>query len=170
MVIDDLKNPRWSYASSKGIGEQIVILSGLKYIVIRPHNIYGPGQKNHFIPEFIQRCKKKKVILYGWKNTRSWLYIDDCCYAIYKLMECKKALNQIINVGNENEIKVLDVAKIILKELKIKKKIIKKNAPQGSAKRRMADISKLKKLINWRPTTTLEIGIKKTLQYYKCSK
>ena len=47
MVIDDIQNPRWSYATSKGLGEQAIVSSGLKYIIIRPHNIYGPNQKNH---------------------------------------------------------------------------------------------------------------------------
>jgi len=167
MVIDDIQNPRWSYASSKGLGEQAIVCSGLNYIIIRPNNIYGPNQKNHFVPEFIERCKKGIVILNGWKNTRSWLYIDDCCKAIHKLMNCKKAINQIVNVGSNDEKKVIEVAKIILKELGIKKKIIKRNAPLGSAKRRMPDIKKLKRLINWIPDTKLEDGIKKTIKLNK---
>ncbi len=167
MVIEDIENPRWSYATSKGLGEQAIIFSGLKYIIIRPHNIYGPNQKNHFIPEFIQRCKKGNVILNGWKNTRSWLYVDDCCKAIHKLMNCKKAVNQIVNIGSNDEKKVIDVAKIILKQLGIKKKIIKNNAPAGSAKRRVPDIEKLQKLIKWIPSTKLEDGIKKTISFNK---
>ena len=167
MVIDDIQNPRWSYATSKGLGEQAIVSSGLKYIIIRPHNIYGPNQKNHFVPEFINRCKKGKILLNGWKNTRSWLYIDDCCKAIHKLMNCKKAINQIVNIGSNDERKVIEVAKIILKELNIKKPIIKKKAPLGSAKRRMPDIKKLKKLINWLPDTNLREGIKKTIRYTK---
>lgn len=167
MVIPDLKNPRWSYATSKGLGEQAVIASNLKYIIIRPHNIYGPNQKNHFVPEFVQKCKKNKITLEGWKNTRSWLFIDDCCYAIEKILETKKAVNEIINIGSNDEKKVIDVAKVILKELKIKKNIIKRPAPVGSAKRRKPDISKLKKLINWYPKTSLKVGIKKTLKNIK---
>tara|TARA_B100000787_G_scaffold99576_1_gene73515 strand:- start:1387 stop:2247 length:861 start_codon:yes stop_codon:yes gene_type:complete len=164
MVIEDVQNPRWSYASSKGLGEQAIVCSGLKYIIIRPHNIYGPNQKNHFIPEFIERCKKGLVLLNGWKNTRSWLYIDDCCEAIHKLMNCKKAINQIVNIGSNDERKIIDVAKIILKELGIKKKVIKKKAPKGSAKRRMPNIKKIQKLIKWSPSTKLEDGLKKTIR------
>ncbi len=167
MVIDDIQNPRWSYASSKGLGEQAIISSGIKYIIIRPHNIYGPNQKNHFVPEFIERCKKGKVILNGWKNTRSWLYIDDCCKAIHKLMNCKNAINQIVNIGSSDEKKVIDVAKLILKELGINKPIIRNKAPKGSAKRRMPDIKKLKKLIKWTPDTNLKEGIKKTVMLSK---
>ena len=166
MVIDNLQNPRWSYASSKGLGEQAVVFSGLKYIVVRPHNIYGPNQKNHFIPEFIERCKKGTVLLKGWKNTRSWLYIDDCCDAMVKLMNSKRAVNKIINIGSNDERKTIDVAKIIIRELGIKNKILKKSAPIGSAKRRMPSIKKIKKLINWSPKTKLEDGIKITIRQF----
>ncbi len=167
MIINDLKNPRWSYASSKGLGEQAVMISGLKYIIIRPCNIYGPRQKNHFIDEFTKRAKKGKVELHGWKNTRSWLYIEDFCEATHKLMKCKNAVNQIINIGSNEEVKVLDVAKLILGELNIKKTIIKKKAPKGSANRRMPDIKKIKRLINWSPKKKLKDGIKKTIEFYK---
>ena len=62
-VIPDILNKRWSYAGSKSLSEQLVIHSGLKFIVIRPHNIYGKYQKNHFIPEFISRSHKNKIKL-----------------------------------------------------------------------------------------------------------
>jgi len=107
------------------------------------------------------------VLLNGWKNTRSWLYIDDCCEAIHKLMNCKKAINQIVNIGSNDERRVIDVARIILKELGIKKKVIKKKAPQGSAKRRMPNIKKIQKLINWSPSTKLEDGLQKTIRLSK---
>jgi nucleoside-diphosphate-sugar epimerase len=167
MVIDDLENPRWSYATSKGLGEQIIMNSGLKYIIIRPNNIYGPRQKNHFVDEFMERAKKGNVELRGWKNTRSWLYIEDFCEATYKLMKSKKAVNQIINIGSDEEVRVLDIARLILGELGIKKAIIKKKAPKGSVKRRRPDIKKIKRLINWSPKTKLKDGIKKTIDFYK---
>ena len=167
MVINDLENPRWSYATSKGLGEQVIMNSGLKYIIIRPSNIYGPRQKNHFVDEFIERAKKGDVELRGWKNTRSWLYIEDFCEATHKLMKSKKAVNQIFNIGSNDEVRVLDIARLILGELGIKKAIIKKKAPKGSVNRRMPDIKKIKKLINWSPKTKLKDGIKKTIDFYK---
>lgn len=167
MVINDLENPRWSYATSKGLGEQIIMNSGLKYIIIRPNNIYGPRQKNHFVDEFIERAKKGDVELRGWKNTRSWLYIEDFCEATHKLMKSKKAVNQIFNIGSNEEVRVLDIARLILSELGIKKAIIKKKAPKGSVNRRRPDIKKIKRLINWSPKTKLIDGIKKTIVFYK---
>lgn len=160
-VISDPLNKRWSYANSKAVGEQLVICSGLQYIIIRPHNVYGKSQKNHFIPEFIERLKKGKIELKGWKNKRSWLYIDDFVDAFYRILNNKKCVNEIINIGSNFEYSVLSVAKIILKELKINRKIHKMKAPVGSALRRVPDIRKIKKLTGWYPRIDIHQGIKK---------
>ena len=82
-------------------------------------------------------------------------------------MNCRNAINQIVNIGSSDEKKVIDVAKLILKELGINKPIIRNKAPKGSAKRRMPDIKKLKKLIKWTPDTNLKEGIKKTVMLSK---
>lgn len=166
-AINDLSNPRWSYASSKAVCEQVIMLSGLKFIVLRIYNIYGPGQKGNFIYDFIKRSKKKKINLYGWNHARSWLFVDDLSSAIKKLLQTKKAINQIINIGSDKEYKVIEIAKTILKELNLNHQIIKKPAPKGSPRRRMPNIKKLKKLLNWKPTTNILVGIKKTVKSMK---
>ena len=162
IYIDDLKNKRWSYALSKAVCEQVVMFSNLNYIIIRPHNLYGPNQKNHFIPEFLDRARNKtSVKLFGFKNKRCWLYIDDFCEAVEKLINCKKALGETVNIGSNFEKSTLDVAKLMLKikypDKKIK--IIKCPAPKGSAMRRMPSIRKIKSLINWKPKTDLRSGL-----------
>jgi nucleoside-diphosphate-sugar epimerase len=164
-VIPNLYNPRWSYAASKSLCELMLIHSGLKYIIIRPHNVYGPGQKNHFVPEFISRCKKnKRVKLYGWKNKRSWLYVDDFCNALDKILCTKKTIGEIINIGSNFEHTVLEVAKeIIKKKFNNNKIIIKMKAPEGSTMRRVPNINKIKKLTGWKPKSNLKIGISKLL-------
>ena len=164
-VIPDLNNPRWSYAASKSLCELMLIHSGLKYIIIRPHNVYGPRQKNHFVPEFLDRCKKnKKVKLFGWKNKRSWLYIDDFCNALDKVLTSKKTIGEIINIGSNFEHTILDVAKEIIKQKFNNDRVITKmKAPEGSTMRRVPDINKIKKLTGWTPTVNLKIGISKLL-------
>ena len=162
IYIDDLKNKRWSYALSKAVCEQIVMFSKLRFVIIRPHNLYGPNQKNHFIPEFLDRAKNKnKVELFGYKNKRCWLYIDDFCEALEKLMICKKAEGQVVNIGSNFENSTLEVAKLLLSLKYPNKKIaiIKRPAPKGSAMRRMPSIKKIKSLINWKPRTSLRRGL-----------
>ena len=168
-VIPDILNKRWSYAGSKSLSEQLVIHSGLKFIIVRPHNVYGQFQKNHFIPEFINRSYKNKIELYGWKNKRSWLHVDDFCEALKMVIQSKKCVNQIINIGSNFEMSTLNVAKLILqyKYPNKSKKIIKKNAPQGSALIRIPDIRKIKKLTGWEPKIKVKEGIKKLIEYGK---
>ena len=163
-VVSDPKNLRWSYAGSKALGELAVIASGCPWIIFRPNNIYGPGQKNHFVPEFIERACGGDYTLYGYNNTRSWLYIDDCIDAIVRLIHCKEAVGEIVNIGSNDEIKVLELAKIIMKEMDVDAEPFRKEAPEGSANRRMPDITKIQELIGWEPTTTLEDGLKYTVQ------
>ena len=89
-VVQDPKNPRWSYANSKALGEQAVIHNGvLEWIAVRPQNVYGPRQKDHFISEFVARAKQDEFTVFGGVNTRTFLYIDDCVDAFIKLWKTK---------------------------------------------------------------------------------
>ena len=163
-VISDPKNLRWSYAGSKGLGEQAVIASGLDYIIVRPHNTYGPGQVGHFVSEFVERAKNKDYTVHGSDNTRSWLYIDDFCDAFIKLMNCKNAINETVNIGSADEYPVIDLAKIILQKMNIDEQPIPLKGPKGSVSRRQADISKLKRLTGWEQRISLEKGLELTVE------
>lgn len=164
IVIPNVKNVRWSYATSKVLGEQAVIASGLDYIIVRPNNIYGPRQRNHFVDEFIARAKTGDVSLYGFENTRSWCYVKDFADAFVKLIHTQDAKGEIVNIGSNDEQNVLTLANIILMHMDINKPIEKHPAPEGSVNRRMPDISKIKKLTGWEPTTDLVAGLKLTVE------
>jgi UDP-glucose 4-epimerase len=166
LVVPDVKNIRWSYANSKALGEQAVIASGLPYQIIVPNNIYGPRQKNHFVDEFIARAKTGDIALYGWENTRSWLYVEDFTEAMERLINSKQAVNEKINVGSNDEVEVLRLAEIIIKNMGIDKPIEKHDAPEGSVARRLPDITKVKSLTQWEPKTSLEEGLKTTVEWY----
>ena len=166
LVVPDVKNIRWSYANSKALGEQAVIASGLPYQIIVPNNIYGPRQKNHFVDEFIARAKTGDIALYGWENTRSWLYVEDFTEAMERLINSKQAVNEKINVGSNDEVEVLKLAEIIIKNMGIDKPIEKHDAPEGSVARRLPDITKVKSLTQWEPKTSLEEGLKTTVEWY----
>jgi UDP-glucose 4-epimerase len=166
LVVPDVKNIRWSYANSKALGEQAVIASGLPYQIIVPNNIYGPRQKNHFVDEFIARAKTGDIALYGWENTRSWLYVEDFTEAMERLINSKQAVNEKINIGSNDEVEVLKLAEIIIKNMGIDKPIEKHDAPEGSVARRLPDITKVKSLTQWEPKTSLEEGLKTTVEWY----
>ena len=96
------------------------------------------------------------IELYGYKNTRSFIFIDDAVDATIKISK-NKIINQIFNIGSNKESKIFDVAKLILKLLNIKNKKIKLyKPPKGSVKRRSPDISKIKKIIGNFNNTSLK--------------
>ena len=81
LSIEDVTNPRWCYAAGKIAMESAVISHSVQhgndYTILRYHNVYGPGQQNHFIPEFIERLKNNEAVIYGFEDKRSCCYIDD---------------------------------------------------------------------------------------------
>ncbi len=160
IIFQDIKNPRWSYSTSKFMSEILTINSGIPYQILRYFNVYGPRQKDHFIPEFINRIKKKKYELYGFKNKRSFIYIDDAIEATIKVSKINKK-NEIINIGSDIESKIIDVAKLIMKIFKIDNKKLKLfSAPKGSVLKRRPDIKKLQRIIGKKKFLSLEDGIK----------
>jgi len=170
LVVDDVLNPRWSYGGSKIASELLCAAAysqfGQPFTIIRYHNVYGPGQVDHFIPEFATRLLKGDMNLYGHKNTRSFYYIDDAIDATIKLLDTP--INGPINVGCTDEATILDVANIIKKLLHVDGNLILNSAPKGSVTRRCPDISLLKSTIDYQYTVDLTTGIEKTLKDLKC--
>jgi UDP-glucose 4-epimerase len=168
LVVNDVTNPRWSYGGSKIANEVQVVAAHhqLKqdYTIIRYHNIYGPGQIDHFIPEFYHRAKGGDLSLNGWENTRSFMYISDAIEATVKVIFDDKCTNQIINIGNDDEKSIKEVAEIILEVSGIQGNLSLGDAPPGSVKRRNGDITKLKNLTGFVSEVSLRDGIKKTLE------
>lgn len=175
LVIADVKNPRWTYASTKAIGEQLFLhyakSYNLKTVVVRPHNFYGPRAGfSHVIPQFIERIVKKTdpFPIFGADDTRSFCYISDAVEAMHLLMESTKTDNDIYHIGTSEETVIKDLAELLftIADWHPKKLTIKKS-PEGSVKRRLADISKIEKAVNWKAKTTLNAGLAKTYDWYK---
>jgi nucleoside-diphosphate-sugar epimerase len=167
LTVSDVTNPRWSYGGSKILNELQVQAAhhqfGQEFTTIRYHNIYGPGQQDHFIQEFYQRARSGDLTLHGWSNTRSFMFITDAIRATIAVMNSDACKNQTINVGVNDERSIKDVAEIILKHAGITGDLILEPAPEGSVTRRQADVSKLHSLVEFRAEVSLEQGIKATL-------
>lgn len=178
LVVSDAYNPRWSYATTKLIGELFVIHYALKYgfraLVVRPHNFYGPRAGfSHVIPEFSIRVAKKidPFPIFGAEDSRAFCYIDDAVRAMRMLMDSPKTDKKIpetVHIGDCREIKIMDLAGVMFKLAGWKpKKVIVKDSPQGSVRRRLADITKIKNLVGWKPKVSLEEGLKTTYFWYR---
>lgn len=165
LTIEDITNPRWCYASGKIAMESAVISNSIEqnstYTIIRFHNVYGPGQLNHFIPEFIDRLKQGDSVLYGHTDTRSFCYIDDACDLIKNVYKTK---NEIINIGSNVETTILDVAHQIMELMNINPNTLRLEDGQvGSTPRRSPDLTKLNALVPNFKYTSLRIGLTKCL-------
>ncbi len=176
-----LLNPhtvRDSYASSKAICDFYVKLfameHNIEYLIYRIFNTYGPrmdtSKYGQVIPEFIHKMYNddKFTIIGNGEHTRSFCYVKDHTRLALKLAE--KAKNEIVNLGNDSETTINNLAKVIHKRGGKEFKPTYLPPREYDHKRRCPDISKLIKLTNDRPKITLEEGVKKTIDAYTIKK
>lgn len=173
LSIDDVFNPRWSYAGSKLAGELLLSAYGnshdLDYLIIRYHNIYGPRMgHDHVIPEFISRAHEgvRPFPVYGGEPTRAFCYVDDAVDATRMLM-CSDISEEIYHVGNdEEEIAIKHLAEKVLNLVGHSAELDIKPAPEGSVMRRCPDIGKLRRE-GYEPTVQLDDGLRRTERWYR---
>ncbi|MFV9677675.1 MAG: NAD-dependent epimerase/dehydratase family protein, partial [Methanosarcinales archaeon] len=108
LCIEDVYNPRWSYAATKILGEIACLHYSKQYgfdtTIVRYHNIYGPRMgAQHVIPEFILRLKKdpEKLEMFGGYQYRTFCYVTDAAKMTVNLMNNKEANNRVVNIGND---------------------------------------------------------------------
>ncbi len=176
LKIPDLYNPRYTYGGGKILTELVGINYGKKFfnklIIFRPHNVYGPDMGNeHVIPQFINRLKNKSrkktstfLIQGTGKEIRSFIYIDDFIRAFDCLLK-KGKHNNIYNIGTTKKINMKKLALLISKIMKKKIKLSHKKLLIGSTHIRCPDINKIKK-IGFKPLTSLQKGLNKTINWY----
>lgn len=171
LLIEDINNPRWSYASAKLNGESAVISAhkqhGIDFTIIRYHNIYGPRMGiNHIIPDYLNRVKNGVFELYGAENTRSFLYIDDAVSDTINLAINSKSKNEIVNIGSSEELTMKELAIRINQLLNINSKLVVYDAPTGSVNRRLPSLNKNLEILGKRDRVSLEDGLLKTIEFY----
>jgi len=178
IIIPDIHNPRFSYSIGKIMSEAIAIHSPsekLKTIICRPHNFYGPDMGTaHVIPQFILRMKKlsndfnlKNIDLpiHGTgKETRSFCFVTDGVEGLI-VAASNGSSKEIYHIGTEVEISIAHLAKITAQLLGIEINIVMGDSLPGGTQRRCPNINKIRK-IGFEPKTTLEVGIKATINWY----
>lgn len=172
--------PRACYDESKRLGETISTIFYHKYKVpikiVRPFNVYGPGQNlndKRIYPDIMNSIKKgKNITLFSdGSPTRSFCYISDQIRGIIEVLLSNKN-GEAYNIGNTQEISMLNLAKLAItlskKKLKVKMKSnIDKNFNTDCPQRRCPDIKKIYRLNKWKPKIKLEKGLLRTLRYYE---
>jgi len=140
--------------------------------VARIFNTYGPKMSTNdgrVVSNFItQALLNNDITLYGdGSQTRSFCFIDDMVDGFIKFMSLDNSIKGPINLGNPNEINIISLAKKIINMTNSKSKIHEKKLPEDDPKKRKPDISLAKKLLNWKPETSLEQGLLKTITYFE---
>jgi UDP-glucose 4-epimerase len=163
-------NSRLPYAIVKNIGEAYMKAYkkefGLDFTIFRFFNTYGPKQSKDFvISKFISRALvNENIEIYGdGKQTRTFCFIDDNITATTNAFYQDKFVNDVVNIGSDIEMTILDLANTIIKLTGSKSKIVHlPPLPEGDMTRRMPDATKMKQLLG-KPFLSLEEGLKKVL-------
>ncbi|MCB0452310.1 MAG: SDR family oxidoreductase [Aequorivita sp.] len=166
--------PRGVYDEAKRFQESITMayhrFHGLETRIARIFNTYGPRMRlndGRVIPAFIgQSLRGEDLTVFGdGLQTRSFCYVDDEVEGLYRLLLSDYPLP--VNIGNPEEITILDFAKEIIKLTGTEQKIIFRPLPQDDPMQREPDISKARKILGWEPRVSREEGMKKTFEYFK---
>ncbi len=172
LCVDDVFNERWSYAAAKIHGEVLVINAcrqfNVPFSIIRYHNVFGPrmGDK-HIVPDFLTRLRRGIAELYGHGDTRAFLYIDDAVKATRLVGECERTANQVVNVGGNEELTMLELAQRMMHLVgQSPDDITLHPSPAGSVKRRLPSIAKLQDLTGFRARWSLDDGLREAIRFY----
>lgn len=166
---------RSCYDEGKRYGEALCAAYTRKYgmdvRIARIFNTYGPHMQREdgrVISNFIvQAIQNKSLTVSGnGEQTRSFCYVSDMVDGLFLLSE-KKVKGETINLGNPNEKKIIDIARLIKKMTNSDSAIIFAPSRADDPQRRKPDITKAKKLLSWSPSVSLEKGLTETIAYFK---
>ncbi len=174
-VIGHPLKSRWSYSEAKAVDESLAYFYNLEnklpIRIVRFFNTVGPRQVGHYgmvLPRFVNAALKNEPLsVYGsGDQIRCFCHIDDAVRALLLVMDSDKAIGQVFNVGNNQQISIMDLAKKVIEinnsSSKIEKIAYEDAYPNGfeDMQRRVPDISKIKRVLGWTPEINLDQIIK----------
>ena len=166
--------PRGVYDEAKRFQEAITMayhnFHGVETRIVRIFNTYGPRMRlddGRALPAFMsQALNGEDLTIFGdGSQTRSFCYVSDLVDGIYKLLLSDYHLP--VNIGNPQEITLLQFAEEILKLIDTKSKMVFLPLPTDDPKQRRPDITKAKNILGWEPKVERSEGLKITLDYFK---
>ena len=165
--------PRSVYDEAKRFSEAMTMAYhrefSLNTRLLRIFNVYGPRMRpkdGRAIPNFIdQALNGESITIYGdGSQTRSFCYYQDEVEGIYRLLMSN--LNIPINIGNPNELTILELAETIIELTGSRSQIIFQELPEDDPQVRRPDISRAKQHLNWKPVVDLRQGLTQTIDYF----
>ncbi len=166
--------PRGVYDEAKRFQEAMTMAyhtyHGLEVRIVRIFNTYGPKMRlddGRALPNFMsQALKGEDITIYGdGSQTRSFCYVDDLVEGIYRLL--LSDYSYPVNLGNPEEITILDFAKELIALTGSRSKIVYRPLPENDPLRRKPDITRAQEILGWSPAIGRGEGLKKTLSYFE---
>ena len=145
---------------------------GLPIKIIRIFNTYGPRmhpRDGRVVSNFIlQAMQDQDITIYGdGGQTRSFCYRDDLIDGMIRMMDTPDEVTGPVNIGNPGEFTILQLAELVIELTGSKSRIVRCKLPSDDPKQRRPDITLAEKLLNWRPSTSLREGLKRTIAYFE---
>ncbi len=166
--------PRGVYDEAKRFQEAMTMayhtFHNVETRIVRIFNTYGPRMRlndGRALPAFVgQALRGEDITIFGdGSQTRSFCYVDDLIEGIYRLLMSDYA--QPVNIGNPDEISILDFAKEIIELTGTDQKIVFHDLPKDDPKQRKPDITRANELLGWEPKVNRKDGLKITYDYFK---
>lgn len=185
---DDVRSiplPKTAYGFSKLVGEIYCQAYkdqyGIDYTIIRPFNAYGPGEMPanevglaHVIPDFLRKIHDGQYpveVLGNGKQVRCFTHVDDIARGIAMTVDSKNSRNQAFNMADQNPITIDELLKLIWRLSKVDKplKIKHMQGLTADVQKRIPDVSKARKSLGWKPSITLEDGLKDLIPWFNAN-
>jgi UDP-glucuronate decarboxylase len=173
----DPVGPRSCYYEGKRFAEALFLAYNREYEldvrIARVFNSYGPrirsdGPYARAVPRFItQASANQPITVYGdGMQTRSFCYITDTITGLLSLLTNEKTRGDVVNIGNPEEITILELAQKIKQLTKSVSSTTFHPLPKDDPRRRNPDIRKIEKLLKWKPKISLDQGIRRTIRWF----
>ncbi len=173
---------RWCYSTSKSALEHYLKACHqehqLDYAIVRLFNVYGPHLKGRVVSRYVEAAvENRPLIVHGDGNqTRCFTYVDDVVEAFLGILNNPKAHNQTFNIGNPVETSILDLARTVLREAgrpETDLEFVSHQSAVGDSyediPRRVPDISRIREVLGWEPSTDLRTGLQRMIHDYRFS-
>lgn len=175
VVIGRVGEARWTYAVSKVAGEHLAMAyyqeKGLPTTVVRPFNVYGPGQVGEgALKTFILRALKNEPLEVHGDGTqiRAWCYVDDIVDGVLLAMVHPKAVGESFNIGNQRAVvTIYGLANTVVRVLNSASPIVFVRKDYVDVELRVPSVRKARELLGFEAKVDLEEGIRRTAEYYR---
>lgn len=176
-VMGKVGEARWTYAVSKLAEEHLAIAyyqeMGLPTTVVRPFNVYGPGQVGEgALMTFVVRALRDEPLEIHGDGTqiRAWCYVDDMIEGVLLCMEHPKALGETFNIGNQRAVvTVYGLANTVIRVLGSRSQVVFVRKDYTDVELRIPSVAKARDVLGFEAKVDLEEGIRRTADYYRRS-